>query len=130
MGRPHRCQKDTKQNDASFYETYEVTAKNAKNKTVYCKQTVECQHLILWPGSQNKVHCHTAELGPNRGVSIDEVPLSDPTFSGPCTLKLGHDRFLPHPFQFIIHLSSFHLTLYSLSLCFPTGGMRTPEGSL
>jgi hypothetical protein len=30
-------------------------------------------------------------------------------------LKLGHDRFLPHPFQFIIHLSAFHLTIYSLS---------------
>jgi hypothetical protein len=24
------------------------------------------------------------------------------------TLKLGHDRFLPNPFQFIIHLSPFH----------------------
>jgi len=31
------------------------------------------------------------------------------------TLKLGHDRFLPNPFQFIIHLSPFHSTLYSLS---------------
>jgi hypothetical protein len=31
------------------------------------------------------------------------------------TLKIGHDRFLPNPFQFIIHLSSFHSTLYSLS---------------
>jgi hypothetical protein len=31
------------------------------------------------------------------------------------TLKLGHDRFFPHPFQFIAHLSPFHSTLYSLS---------------
>jgi hypothetical protein len=31
------------------------------------------------------------------------------------TLKLGHDRFLPDPFQFIIRLSPFNLTLYSLS---------------
>jgi hypothetical protein len=29
-------------------------------------------------------------------------------------LKLDHDRFLPHNFQFIIHVSSVHSTLYSL----------------
>jgi hypothetical protein len=28
--------------------------------------------------------------------------------------SLHHDRFLPYPFQFIIHLSSSHLTLYDL----------------
>jgi hypothetical protein len=33
---------------------------------------------------------------------------------GKC-LKLGHNRFLPHHFQVIFHLSSFHATLYSLS---------------
>jgi hypothetical protein len=27
-------------------------------------------------------------------------------------LKLGHDRFLVHPIEFIIHLSTFHSTLY------------------
>jgi hypothetical protein len=31
------------------------------------------------------------------------------------TLKLGHDHFFPNLFRFIIHLSSFHLMLYSLS---------------
>jgi hypothetical protein len=31
-------------------------------------------------------------------------------------LKLGHIRFLPHPSQFIICLSPFHSTLYSLEL--------------
>jgi hypothetical protein len=31
------------------------------------------------------------------------------------TLVLGHDRFLPNPFQLIIRLSLFHLTPYSLS---------------
>jgi hypothetical protein len=31
------------------------------------------------------------------------------------TFKLGHDRFLLNPFQSIIHSSSFHSTLYSLS---------------
>jgi hypothetical protein len=30
-------------------------------------------------------------------------------------LKLGHDRFIPHYFQLIIHLSSCHRTLYILS---------------
>jgi hypothetical protein len=30
-------------------------------------------------------------------------------------LKLGHERFLPHPFQFIIQLPSFHSTIYILS---------------
>jgi hypothetical protein len=31
------------------------------------------------------------------------------------TLKLAHDRFLPHPFQFTIHPSSSHSSPYSLS---------------
>jgi hypothetical protein len=30
------------------------------------------------------------------------------------TRKLGHDRFLPNPFQFIFHISPFLSTLYSL----------------
>jgi len=30
-------------------------------------------------------------------------------------LKLRHYRFLPDHFQFIIYLSCFHFTLYSLS---------------
>jgi hypothetical protein len=31
------------------------------------------------------------------------------------TLKLGHNHFLPNPFQFIIHIPAYHSTLYSLS---------------
>jgi hypothetical protein len=31
------------------------------------------------------------------------------------TLKLGHDRFVPNPLQFIFHLSHFCLMVYSLS---------------
>jgi hypothetical protein len=31
------------------------------------------------------------------------------------TLKLGHDCFLPNPFQFIIHVPPYHSTLHSLS---------------
>jgi hypothetical protein len=30
-------------------------------------------------------------------------------------VKSGHDRFLPHLFQFVIRLSPFHSTLYSFS---------------
>jgi hypothetical protein len=29
--------------------------------------------------------------------------------------KLGHDLFLPNPFKLFIHLSPFHLMLYSIS---------------
>jgi hypothetical protein len=29
-------------------------------------------------------------------------------------LKLGHDRYIPRPFRFVIHMSFFHSTLYSL----------------
>jgi hypothetical protein len=28
--------------------------------------------------------------------------------------KIGHGRFLPNPFEFIIHLSPYHSTLYNL----------------
>jgi hypothetical protein len=31
------------------------------------------------------------------------------------TLKLDHERFRPNPLQFIVHLSPFHWTSYSLS---------------
>jgi hypothetical protein len=30
-------------------------------------------------------------------------------------VKVGHERFLPHPIQFIIHWAVYHSTLYSLS---------------
>jgi hypothetical protein len=29
-----------------------------ENKIVYYKETFECQHLIFWPVSQWRVHCH------------------------------------------------------------------------
>jgi hypothetical protein len=38
------------------------SVKNLENKTVYCKETVRCQHLIVWQGSQGSVHCHTTAL--------------------------------------------------------------------
>jgi hypothetical protein len=41
-----------------------------------------------------------------------------PVPSGECqdsTFKLNHGCFLPNPFQFVIHLSSYLSTLYDLS---------------
>jgi hypothetical protein len=58
-----------------FYWTYKVTVKKVGNTVVYYNKTVECLHLIFWPRSQRRVHCHTAKLEPNRWVTIDWVPL-------------------------------------------------------
>jgi hypothetical protein len=60
------------------------------------------------------------------GSNLDmEISYSDWDFRGffsvspgecrDINLKLRHGHFLPHPFQFIIHTSSLHPTLYSLS---------------
>jgi hypothetical protein len=59
----------------SFYKIYEVTVKKVENKTVFFKGTVQNRHLILWPGSQRRVHCHTAKQEPNQRVTVDQVPL-------------------------------------------------------
>jgi hypothetical protein len=34
--------------------------KDVENKTVFSKKTVKCLHVSL-PGSQKRVHCHTAK---------------------------------------------------------------------
>jgi hypothetical protein len=39
-----------------------------ENKTAYYKETVEHQHLISWPGSRKRIHCHTAKPEPNQRV--------------------------------------------------------------
>jgi hypothetical protein len=49
--------------------------KKVENKTAFSKETVEYLHLIFWPGSQRRVHCHTVKLEPNQRVTIDWVPL-------------------------------------------------------
>jgi hypothetical protein len=38
---------------------YEVTVKKAENKTTFSKETVECLHLIFWPGGRRMSlpHC-------------------------------------------------------------------------
>jgi hypothetical protein len=43
------------------------------------------------------------------------------------TSKLGHDRFLTNPFQFIIHLPLFHPTLYSLNETAPLNKRRASQ---
>jgi hypothetical protein len=55
----------------------------------------------------------SSETGyPDWGFSwFCSVPLSECRVS---TLQLGHDRSFPYPFKFIIHLSQFISTLYSL----------------
>jgi hypothetical protein len=49
--------------------------KKVENSVVYYKEMVEFLYLIFWPGSQRRVHCHTAKPEPNRRVTIDRVPL-------------------------------------------------------
>jgi len=47
-------------------------------------------------------------------LSFFVVSLSSSRLIPGLSLKLHHDRFLPNPFQFIIHLSPFYLTLLVL----------------
>jgi hypothetical protein len=54
---------------------YEVTAKKVENKTAFSKEPVECLHVIFWPGSQRRFHCHTAKPEPNQRATIVWVPL-------------------------------------------------------
>jgi hypothetical protein len=46
-----------------------------KQTFAFSKETVECLHLIFWPGSPRRVHCRTAKPEPNRRVTIDRDPL-------------------------------------------------------
>jgi hypothetical protein len=55
-------------------QKYEITVKKVENKTALSKETLECLRLKVCPGSQGKVHCHTAKPEPNRRVTID-LPL-------------------------------------------------------
>jgi hypothetical protein len=51
-------------------------------------------------------------------LSFHDFPLSLQANGRYRTLKLSHDRFLLNPFQFIVHLSLFHSTLYRSSLSY------------
>jgi hypothetical protein len=61
----------------SFSKTFQFRVKKLENKIVYYIEieTLDCQHLIIWPGRQGRVHCHNAKLKPNRRVTINDVPL-------------------------------------------------------
>jgi hypothetical protein len=53
-------------------------------------------------------------LGPAIMAEFSWFSSVPPSNYGDNTLRLGHDRFLSHPFQIIIYLS-LHSTLYNLS---------------
>jgi hypothetical protein len=56
-----------------------------------------------------------SNLGPEAGYNNYDHPwISSVSLGVVVYLKLRNDRFLPHPFQFVIHLSSYCSTLYSL----------------
>jgi hypothetical protein len=59
-----------------------------------------------------------SNLGPETGYPELSFPLFSSVPPGEWMgqyLKLGYDRFLPNPYKFIINLSPFYSTLYSLS---------------
>jgi hypothetical protein len=74
-----------------------------------------------WPSSnQNQLiwlHRSRVQTSTRRSANVTEVFVVSsvpPEESRDSTLKLGHDRFLPNPFHFIIRLSPFHSTLHTL----------------
>jgi hypothetical protein len=94
-----------KHNGGSFYETYEVTVKNMKNKFACYKEIVECQHLIFWPESQEYdllPYCRT------RVKSEGNIQLGPPV--SPCLSVLWVFEFIPCP------ESTMHIK-YSNSMC-------------
>jgi hypothetical protein len=53
-------------------------------------------------------------LGPETDYPVWSFSLFSSVPPGECrssTLKSGHDRFLPYPFQFIINLSTIYIVL-------------------
>jgi hypothetical protein len=52
------------------------SVKKVENKFEPYKETVECVHLILRPGTQGTVQCHTIILEMNQRATIYQVPLS------------------------------------------------------
>jgi hypothetical protein len=59
-----------------------------------------------------------SHLGPKTGYPKSGCSLFSSVPQGnfrDSNLRLGHDHFLPHPFQITIHLSAFHSPLYCLN---------------
>jgi hypothetical protein len=52
---------DSELNECFIYWTNKATETKVENKIVDYRETVECPHLIFWPQSQRRVHCHTAK---------------------------------------------------------------------
>jgi hypothetical protein len=62
----------------ALYEAHSLRVlrvKKVKDKIVYYKETVECQHVIFLPQCHRRAQCHTAELEPNWRVTVDWAPL-------------------------------------------------------
>jgi hypothetical protein len=60
-----------------------------------------------------RFNCPSWDRRPDWGSSW--FSLDPPSQCHYSALKLGHHRFFPNPFQFIIRLSRFHSMLYDLS---------------
>jgi hypothetical protein len=74
-------------------------------------------HRTLWPNGNIAASCSGGPRFKSRlGDLRFFVVFVNPSKQMPGQyLKLGHNYFLPHPFQLTTSLSSFHWTLYRLS---------------
>jgi hypothetical protein len=110
-----------------------TTRSRLHNGTSICPKLTIYKRSLVWCGA---LHCNNERRGrvDNTSASYSGCPWfkSRPgnslswlrlfmVFFSPSRqilglyLKLGHDHFLIHPFQFIIHLSPIHYTLYILN---------------
>jgi hypothetical protein len=74
-----------------------------------------CSLLPFWRQRfQNFIHCWRQRISAWRPDILTDVHRGFPQSLQAIALNLGHDRFLPNTFEFIIYLSPIHSTLYSL----------------
>jgi hypothetical protein len=107
----------------SRYGTDVITAVRAVNALLpdrKCGRLYESEQNVVveWLGLQLCIRRSRVQISTLRSVILTCFTLVSLAAPGECrdsTLELCHDNFLPHPFQVFIQLSSFHLTLYSLS---------------
>jgi hypothetical protein len=58
-----------------IFEAYKLKVKNIECRTLYYIETEACQHLIVWPVNERRVHCPTTSLEPNQRVSGNQFSL-------------------------------------------------------
>jgi hypothetical protein len=56
-------------------ESYKLKVKNIECQALSYIETEACQHLIVWPVSERRVHYPTASLEPNQRVSVNQLSL-------------------------------------------------------